>query len=524
MKRIRSKVTQNILANFAGNVWVGLITIAGIPWLIQLVGLEGYGLIGVYLVLSNISVLFNAGLSNTLNCELARLSGTGENRRVNEMFRSLEVVCWGMVALATVVLLSASPLISLYWLNARATAQHELLTSIVAMTLAITLAIPFRLYLGGLLGLQRQVTSSILLAAVSTLRLLGGILIVMSFGGGAATFFYWQILISLVAVAGGRWQLKRHLPAARDGEGFSFQMLGSLKGLVAGMSGVSIAGIAFSQLDKVVLSKILTLAEFGQYSVAASLASSVVWFVNPISSALFPRFTELAAGKGRHSVLVDVFHSGSQLVALLVLPACMTGVFFAKDVLQLWAGDTVANETVCNVLVILVLGSALNALLHVPHVLQLAHGWTSLTIGSLVLAIVAMIPLTVVMAMNFGPVGGATSWFVANLALLLITPHFMHARLLNSEKYRWYWQSVVCPFAIATLCAALGRYLTPQPTSGATVVAAVAATLVATWIGVGAALPIARVRFVTAVKTRISGAPNVGPPSGPTIQKIRAEN
>ena len=105
------------------------------------------------------------------------------------------------------------------------------------------------------------------------------------------------------------------------------------------MSGISVSAIILTQLDKVILSKLLSLEMFGYYTLAG-VASSVVpvMLVGPMFNALFPRFTSLVAmnDEPRSKLL---YHQGSQLMAVLVLPVAAVLAFFSFDILLLWTGS-----------------------------------------------------------------------------------------------------------------------------------------------------------------------------------------
>jgi len=56
-------------------VGIALMGIIFIPVYINILGIDSYGLIGIYTSLQALSGLLDIGLSNTLNREMARLSG-----------------------------------------------------------------------------------------------------------------------------------------------------------------------------------------------------------------------------------------------------------------------------------------------------------------------------------------------------------------------------------------------------------------------------------------------------------------
>jgi len=75
-------VRHNIIANFAGKAWHGIFSLAFVPIYIKIMGVEVYGLLGIFLSLSALVALLDMGLSATLNRELSRLSCSKELARV----------------------------------------------------------------------------------------------------------------------------------------------------------------------------------------------------------------------------------------------------------------------------------------------------------------------------------------------------------------------------------------------------------------------------------------------------------
>lgn len=73
-----------------------------------------------------------------------------------------------------------------------------------------------------------------------------------------------------------------------------------------------------------------------------------------------------------------------------------------------------------------------------------------------------LIPSLIFLILHYGAVGAAAVWVILNAGYLLITMQFMHRRLLQDEKWRWYIRDVSFPLGVSLAVAALGRWLLPQ--------------------------------------------------------------
>ena len=133
------------------------------------------------------------------------------------------------------------------------------------------------------------------------------------------------------------------------------------------------------QVDKVLLSRLLPLKEFGYYTLAATAAGVLYMVVVPVTQAVYPSLVKYSTIEDQ-TKLVALYHQTTQLTTVLTAPAVMLLVFFAEGVVYMWSGNTDLAINTAPLLSILALGSFLNCLSYLPYNLQLAHGWTSLLI------------------------------------------------------------------------------------------------------------------------------------------------
>src|SRR5206468_2078686 len=126
-----------------------------------------------------------------------------------------------------------------------------------------------------------------------------------------------------------------------------------------------------------------------------------------------------------------------------------------------WTRSGVTADRAHLVLTFLIVGTALNGVLNMPYALQLANGWTRLTFWSNIIALVAMVPLMIVLTLRWGPAGAASLSIVLNATYVAVTVRLMHRRLLPTEQTRWYLHDVGAPMIVATLVVLIGRSIFP---------------------------------------------------------------
>jgi O-antigen/teichoic acid export membrane protein len=219
-----------------------------------------------------------------------------------------------------------------------------------------------------------------------------------------------------------------------------------------GMTGIAFLVVLLTQVDKVLLSRMLTLQDFGYYSFAAMVAGTLYLLVMPITTALFPRLVERVAQKDE-AALAHAYHQGAQMVSVVSAPVALLLVFHGEGVLYAWSADAALARTSGPILSLLAFGTLLNCLLNVPYQAQLAHGWTSLALKVNVAAVVLLVPALFWVVPHHGALGAAWVWIILNSGYCLVIIGLMHKRILAQEKWRWYGRDVLMPIlgAIAAL-------------------------------------------------------------------------
>ena len=144
-------------------------------------------------------------------------------------------------------------------------------------------------------------------------------------------------------------------------------------------------------------------------------------------------------------------------MSVLILPVAVVIAFFSPELLLFWTHNAATANATHRLLSILICGTAINGLMNFPYALQLAFGWTALSVYKNVVAVILVVPMIVYMAVNYGAIGAAGVWLVLNLGYLFLEIPIMHRRLLRTEQWRWYWQDVGLPLSVSVLVAAAWR-------------------------------------------------------------------
>ena len=454
-----SQFRLNLGANLLGKGWAALMGIAFIPLYIKFMGIESYGLLGFFTTLQAVFVLLDLGLTTTLNREIARYSAIDEKSQdMRDLVRTLEVVYWALAICIGIIVLILSPLIAHEWFKTDTLSEAVIQRSVMLMGLVLTFQWPLGFYAGGLLGLQKQVLYNFLNIIWYTLRFAGGVLVLWLVSPTVLAFFEWQVIVSVVSTGLMALALWRSLPSSQERPRFRISIWNSVWHFAAGMSGISAVTLLLTQLDKIILSKMLSLDLFGYYTLAWTVANGLTVLAGSVFTVIFPIFSQQVAVADAEG-LKRLYHLSCQLMSVLILPVAILGVLFARELLVLWTQNQVTVANTHLLVSLLVIGTALNGLMHLPYALQLAHGWTSLAFYSNVVSVILLVPLLLFAAVYYGPMGAAIIWIALNSGYVLFSIQIMHRRLLIGEQRRWYIEDVGLPLAAALSVIGLGRLL-----------------------------------------------------------------
>ena len=443
------RLSGNLLAGLANSIWSALIGLAVVPFYLKYLGIEAYGLIGFFVTTQALLSLLDMGLAPTINREVARQSASGKLKEAGKLLHTLAIVYWSMAGAIALLILVFAPLIAEYWLQSKQFSQQSISHAVMLMGLVVACRWPIGLYQGALMGAQRLAVSSGVSITMTTLGSLGAVLVLAFVSPTIEAFFIWQAGVGLVYAVIMRWAAWRVIGRLKDIR-FDIGMLKQIWRFSAGMSGVAVSGIILMQLDKVLLSRILSLEDFGRYALAGVVANGLYVLLTPTFNVIYPRLTALVV-TGDTEKLIELYRSGTRLLLAALFPIATAIAVFAEEILFLWTGNSAFALSTAPIVSLFLIGTALNGAMHFPYALQLAFGMTRLPLMINVILVTIMIPMTILLATQFGVIGGAAAWALSSGIYLLIGTWLTHKTLLKGFGLKWLLWDVGMPLCLSLL-------------------------------------------------------------------------
>jgi len=451
---------QNVVANYVGGTWTILMGIVFVPVYIAYLGVEAYGLIGVYVTMQAWIALLDMGMTPTLNREMARYKvGEHDHLSARRLLRTLECVYTAVVAVVIVGSFLAASMIAGSWLTIEQLSIDAVEKAIILMGLIIAVRWFMTLYRGAIMGLQEQVWLNKVAVVFATIRGLGVIPLIVFVSSTIEAFFLFQAVVAVTELAVVARKTYRLIPRAAEPVSFDIQTLKRVWNFAFGVFSVNVLATVLVQADKVFISLMLPLRYLGFYTLATSVCSALISLAAPINNGAYPRMTELIAKKD-HALLVQTYRKSTQMLAMIVIPAGIVISVYSAELLMLWTQNEATALASAGVLTIYAIGTVLNGLMSLPYTLQLSYGYTKLmaTINSVM--VLMLVPLMYWGVVKFGMIGAAYVWVLLNAVYIVVGVPLMHRKYLRREKLHWYLHSLAAPaVSVVAICVGLRWYI-----------------------------------------------------------------
>lgn len=421
------------------------MSLAFIPLYIEYIGIEAYGLIGLFAVLTAWLSLLDVGMTPTLSREMARFTGGSHSAQsIRDLLRTIEVISFSIALFIAGGVALGSNWIASSWLNAEALPIDVIAQAIVIMGLVTALRFVESIYRSSIVGLQRQVLLNVVNSILATMRGVGAVAILAWVSPTIEAFFLWQGVVSLISLITLAAVTYSSLPKAQRMASFSIDALRSIWRFAGGMLVITFLALLLTQVDKILLSNLLTLSDFGYYMLAVAVAMVLNYLTTPILDAFYPNFVKQIASRNKH-LLINHYHLCAQILSVFVGSLGITLMLWSEVILSKWTGDQLLSQNSAGLLSVLVIGTLLNRLMSVPYRLQIAYGRTDLAIKANLIAIIVIVPMILVIVPRHGPIGAAFVWAFLNAGYFLLFSLAVHRVFLPLEFGKWFLNDVVCP-------------------------------------------------------------------------------
>ena len=458
MKFNISKLSQNIILNFTGSGWQGLLTLIVTPFQVSFLGIKAYAVIGLLALLQVIINSLDFGLAATVT-KLVAEDADNEKKSAAPL-ASLHILYWAIGFVIFLILIPCAGLIANIWTEDASSINPKTLeNSIVLISIYLGIRYPVAFYSGVMNGMQWMGTQNCIKIVIQSLRLGGGV-IVLVFSPTIEPLLGWYCLTSILEVSIYILILREKLPELFYFKKANVKSLRLQWRYSAGMYAVSLTGLLLGQLDRITVSNILTLEDFSVYSIIYNASIFISLIQLSVNTATFSTFSSVLSNrcKDATNLFSNYYLQANKLMAALVSFPCIALVFYSDEVLSLWINPEVADQgSLC--LSILAIGFFLAAIVSNAYTAMTASSNQKFLLYINLAAISWYLPIMYILVKKYGIDGAAFSWLLLNLFYMFTMVPIVEEKISKQTYIVWIKSIFGMEFFSAILIVAISKML-----------------------------------------------------------------
>lgn len=441
----------NIASTYFSQIYNGFIGIIVMPIFLLNMGSEAYGLIAIFTLVQAWFALLDAGISQSVSRQTARYyAGTLTSQDYCNLYNGLHVAFLFICSFVLVLLLTNIDGLARSWLNVKKINNEDISYILGIIFVCVFMRCIGGLYRGVINGAEKIVWLSFFNIALATLRFVLVIPYLYLYDFQILKYFEYQFFIALFEYIILFWKKNNLIPKNKINIKQSLIEVRKNKAFIINIGIASTIWLLISQFDKLLLSKYVSLSDYGYYSMAVMLASIILLCSSPIGNAILPRLTNLISREKKEEA-ISIYMQLTKFVCIIITMVGFIIILNINQVLLTWIGDLSSKKYIEDTIIFYILGNIFLVLSNFPYYLQYAVGDLKYHMrGNLILASI-MIPSMFLAVLNYGVNGAGLVWLIINFIWFLVWPYFIHKIFFQKIYNTWMLSIVVTGFYILFL-------------------------------------------------------------------------
>ncbi|QBH97939.1 hypothetical protein EKN56_16995 [Limnobaculum zhutongyuii] len=427
------KVQLRVAANLFGKSSYSIFYLLSIPYLKDLLGVDGVGVIGLFVSLQVIILLLEGGMTSAFIRGLVNKHYRSQGYKAEQYILSYGIVfiCISLVVGLGMTLCN-NIIVSLFS-NSQLYTADELFSVVRVMGWVISCQFIILFYEAIFIANEKQIPLNFLNVFYSFSRTLGAVFVLLYIQSDLIIYFYLQLIINIIYILllhSYSWLLlirKSFINALREFDLKKLSVIKYERSFGRDMFYISILSAIAFQSDRLFISKNISLYYLGIYNIAYALASAPTLFTSSLYNVVYPRLIKL----GRESLFDSIvfFKKTFDIIILIIVPICIFSSINSGAIIYIWMGE-VQND-VSKTLKYLIIATLFLGLQVIPYSLQIAREWTKLTVIMNIILLPILLTSYYIMSVNNYFYGISLSWMLYNILSFLIMTSYIYIRALS---------------------------------------------------------------------------------------------
>lgn len=318
---------------------------------------------------------FSKGLGGALQREISRRQMLSHERTtLPDLLRTFEILYWLLGIVLAFLVICFSQIISQYWLKSNYFSQDTLTACFILVGVRLAIAFPNAVYQSVFIGTQKQVAGNIIntiLVIITAIITIFSVYIWKS----VVIYFLADVINAVIFLIILRYWANKiiHNPNFAVKGRFIWAEIVKLWRLSFGLMWISGIGLIVTQLDQIMIVKLLPLASLGIYNVGSAGGKLLTNLSNPFLTSSYPQTCQIVTTKD-NVYIADNLIKNIKIMLILTLSCGLPLSFYSNDILEIWTRNVVIANNAANVMAIYVLGNICIAVSGVLYQYQVAMG------------------------------------------------------------------------------------------------------------------------------------------------------
>jgi O-antigen/teichoic acid export membrane protein len=442
---LEKNMRSNIFYNYFAQIFLATISLVTLPFLLQILGAELYAFVAILFMIQTIFSVLDGGFSGSLSREFA-LNRKKSTRSYNskKLLNKTEYIFATLAIFGSFFVYLISSFISNYWLRLSIISPDDAQIYIGIIGIIAAIRLWSGLYRSVLIGYEKQKLLSLINIAIASCRYIFILPLLDIFENAGFIFFLYQLALAIFEIILLKIVANKAIDEDKLVTSEGCYCFRSILKTSSQIWLLTLVWVAANQIDKLLLSRLLSLQDFGYFSVISSLSAGILLLGAPVGNAVMPnlsRFIKL----NNHEESRRVYFAASKLVSMAGFSVALTLIAVPKHVLFLFVNDVKVSADFSTLLQYYSIGSFFLLMSGMTFLLKQSSGDLSENIKQNIYYLVLIVFLMIAATSLLDLEGAAYAWFFSNLILIIFIIKPLNVINKINFHYKWLYEFIVVP-------------------------------------------------------------------------------
>ncbi|WP_447825480.1 oligosaccharide flippase family protein [Aeromonas salmonicida] len=428
-------MNKNILYNYISQIYLGVVGVVFLPLYVHRLGEAAFGIVALNTMLQSCFTLLDIGMSQTLSRETTLYKNKAQTlSNYLSFFLPLQYISTAIALVGGGFIYFLSNYIATKWIDIGSLDVAEVVLCLKMTAITISLRWLSALNKGVVLGAEEFVWNSKLSIFISTIRYVGVIASMSIWGDTLLVFFIHQLVVVIIEFFIIKIKTMKLIPKCNETVPISFGGIKSRLVFAVPVALSAMLWIGLSQIDKVILSRTLSIDAYGMYSMASVAAGMLFMLATPITTTFIPKLTSF---KDDHDRLFYFYRQLTVIMLLVIGSVGITSFFSGDEIIMLWTNDPLVAEKIGSIFSLIALGNAVLLLGGGAFCLQIALGNAKYHMIGYTLLLLIYSPLVIYFGCQGATLAIAWSWLIVSCIFTIFYIGYVHWQIVNIHAREW---------------------------------------------------------------------------------------